>query len=100
MASDDLAAFLGELFAKADEQSSGTLHIDTVRDLLFTANLGLSRLQIHACLGRAEVNAEGEVQYAALVSKITKTIRSMLGFQIALEEEVDAEDGEEVLERP
>lgn len=73
-----VAEFLSDLFVQADVDRRGRLHRSLLRDLLRTAELGLTRIQIHAIMGEAEEDADGSVDYATFARRAATMIASLV----------------------
>ena len=54
--------FFSDLFRSADTEESGVLHYQDVMDLIVQADLGLTRIQVHALMSESQPNDEGGVQ--------------------------------------
>eukprot|EP00451_Oxyrrhis_marina_P016509 CAMPEP_0204320682 /NCGR_PEP_ID=MMETSP0469-20131031/7762_1 /ASSEMBLY_ACC=CAM_ASM_000384 /TAXON_ID=2969 /ORGANISM="Oxyrrhis marina" /LENGTH=431 /DNA_ID=CAMNT_0051301947 /DNA_START=15 /DNA_END=1310 /DNA_ORIENTATION=+ len=78
---DSLVHTVTDLFRSRDVEMTGLLAVEDVRDLLASADLGLSRLQIYTVLSEAQVNSDGEIAYANFVPRAVQMIRSMLKFE-------------------
>ena len=55
----ELEEYLTSLFANADQNETGVLGVHELRDLLRSADFGLTRLQIHTILAEAEYDESG-----------------------------------------
>lgn len=83
----ELEEYLVQLFASADTGMTGFLPMGDLRDLLRSADFGLTRLQIHTILAEAEYT-EGEtpsVEYEKFVPTAAKIIYGMLDVETQLE---------------
>merc|ERR1719188_385039 len=78
---DELAQYFVDLFKGKDPELTGALSVEDVRDLLHSAMLGLTRMQIYAIISEAEVPADGKIMYAAFIPRAVGLIRSMLSFE-------------------
>lgn len=74
----ELEAGLYALFSEHDAEKGGVLPLATLRDLVKTADLGLTRLQIHTVLAEAEENADGLVSYATFAHRASSVIYKLL----------------------
>ena len=73
--------FFSDLFRSADTEESGVLHYQDVMDLIVQADLGLTRIQVHALMSESQPNDEGGVQYERFVSTISGMITAMCSFE-------------------
>mmetsp|Transcript_49815 Transcript_49815/g.128165 ORF Transcript_49815/g.128165 Transcript_49815/m.128165 type:complete len:446 (-) Transcript_49815:191-1528(-) len=76
--SDEIANFLLELFKTADESDSGFLKHSNIRELLRSADLGLTKLQIHAIMSEATQDAQGQVPYREFAPVAADMIWSLI----------------------
>ncbi|KAL1504356.1 hypothetical protein AB1Y20_010762 [Prymnesium parvum] len=81
----ELEEYLTSLFADADREETGLLGMHELRDLLRSADLGLTRLQIHTILAEAEYDDDGVADYLKFVPAAAKMIYSMLDVESQLE---------------
>jgi len=81
----ELEEYLVTLFANADVNESGFLGVHELRDLLRSADFGLTRLQIHTILAEAEYNEDGKADYTKFAPTAAKMIYSMLDVDTQLE---------------
>jgi len=72
---DELEQYLCSLFQSNDADGSGYLVLENLRDCLRSADLGLTRLQIHAVLAAADTDEESHrVDYASFASVAAQMI--------------------------
>ncbi len=81
----ELEEFLLALFAEADEAQSGALDPITMREVLRSADLGLTRLQIHSLLAEGEYDADGLCGYKKFAAKASEMIYRMLDLDAQIE---------------
>lgn len=79
---DELRNYLTDLFASADADKGGVLLVGDMKHLVTQADLGLSRVQIHAVLSEAEMDINGFVDYAAFAQTAAGLIATMIDFQV------------------
>ena len=81
----ELEEYLTQLFANADQNESGVLGVHELRDLLRSADFGLTRLQIHTILAEAEYDESGLADYIKFAPVAAKIIYGMLDVETQLE---------------
>jgi len=81
----ELEEYLTMLFSNADANESGVLGVHELRDLLRSADFGLTRLQIHTILAEAEYDADGMADYVKFSPVAAKIIYGMLDVETQLE---------------
>jgi len=80
---NELEEYLMALWTNGDVEGSGYLTVNEMRDLLRSADFGLTRLQIHTILAVDEtmMDEHGRANYAKLAPTAAKMIYSMLDSQ-------------------
>lgn len=81
----ELEVFLTQVFAEADYEQVGMLSPMQIREVLRSADLGLSRLQIHSVLAEAEVDDAGMIMYSKYAPKAAEFIYRVLDMDAQLE---------------
>jgi len=81
----ELETYLVQMFANADLSETGMLGVHELRDLLRSADFGLTRLQIHTILAEAEYDADGLADYTKFAPVAAKIIYGMLDVETQLE---------------
>jgi len=76
---------LRKLFGGADPEGSGKIPMSTLRDLIKSADFGLTRLQIHMVLAEAVEDMEGYVKYESYVPAMAGLISRLLDVEAAKE---------------
>mmetsp|Transcript_8595 Transcript_8595/g.22223 ORF Transcript_8595/g.22223 Transcript_8595/m.22223 type:complete len:440 (+) Transcript_8595:38-1357(+) len=80
----ELETFLGDLFASVDQDGNGMLPIVLIKDVIRSADLGLTRLQIHTVLAEATENDRGLVAYESFAKVAADLIYRLLDSQTQL----------------
>jgi len=81
----ELEVYLVQLWSNADMDGSGTLGVHELRDMLRSADFGLTRLQIHTILAEAEYDEQGKADYVKFAPVASNMIYSMLDVDTQLE---------------
>lgn len=73
----ELEELLGQLFAEHDADGNGYLDHREFRELLHTANLGLSKREVKRVLAEADENEDGQIEYAEFVPIAIELVQAM-----------------------
>jgi Ca2+-binding EF-hand superfamily protein len=73
----EFAQFFTDLFQNADTDESGVLHITAIKNLITSADLGLSRVQLMAILSEAVEDELGNVNYAQFGNTVAGMLFAM-----------------------
>lgn len=91
---EELEHILRTLFQEADTDGSNTLSLAEFKGLMNRADLGLSKKELRALLAEADVNSDGEIDYAEFVPLATELVQALYAreemAQAQKQEEVDA----------
>jgi len=93
---EQLEEILRKMFEEADVDGSNTLSLSEFKGLMNRAELGLSKKELRALLAEADVNSDGEIDYAEFVPLATEIVQGMYArMEMERMQKVEAVEAEE-----